>query len=174
MLRVFREHPTLQSRVCVLIGVDPKTVWRDRPADNPEIHKKMNQIAENQRRFWYGRISVVFERTGIIMNDKKLDRNHLEEGLSVRRRRGRKRARCNRTPMPVPLRPNKRCSLSFVSDTFGACRRFHILALNDALPGRRFSSNAVRDGCREKLCLGLTMLGTGNGFRAGLCSWSDN
>ena len=33
--------------------------------------------------------------------------------------------------MPVPLRPNQRWSLDFLSDTFGACRKFRILAVND-------------------------------------------
>ena len=60
--------------------------------------------------------------------------------LSVRRRRGRKRARGSRTPMPVALKPNERWSLDFVSDTFGASRKFRILAVND-------------DCCRENLCL---------------------
>lgn len=63
-----------------------------------------------------------------------------EEGLSVRRRRGRKRARGSRTPIPAPLRPNQRWSLDFLSDTFGACRKFRILAVND-------------DCCRENLAL---------------------
>ena len=33
--------------------------------------------------------------------------------------------------MPVPVRPNIRWSLDFVSDTFSASRRFRILAVND-------------------------------------------
>jgi putative transposase len=99
------------------------------------------------------RIGVLLERVGMIMNEKKLyplaDRRltsnaerriYREEGLSVRRRRGRKRARGSRTPMPMPLRPNQRWSLDFLSDTFGACRKFCILAVND-------------DCCRENLCL---------------------
>lgn len=74
------------------------------------------------------------------MNAKKLYRIYREEGLSVRRRRGRKRARGGRTPMPTALRPNQRWSMDFVSDTFGASRKFRILAVND-------------DCCRENLCL---------------------
>ena len=71
----------------------------------------------------------------------------------MRRRRGCKRARGSRTPpltvclqtvsgqrMPVPLRPNQRWSLDFLSDTFGACRKFRIQAVND-------------DCCRENLGL---------------------
>lgn len=86
------------------------------------------------------------------MNHKKLNLLYREEGLSVRRRRGRKRARGSRTPMPVPLRPNDRWSMELgaarpspfrfesVADTFGASRRLRILAINV-------------DACRENLCL---------------------
>ncbi len=42
--------------------------------------------------------------------------------------------------MPVALRPGVRWSLDFVSDTFGASRKFRMLAVND-------------DCCRENLCL---------------------
>ena len=66
-----------------------------------------------------------------VMNEKKLYRIYREEGLSVPRRRGRKRARGSRTPMRVPVRLNQRWSLDFLSDTFGACRKFRILAVND-------------------------------------------
>ena len=74
------------------------------------------------------------------MNHKKLYRLYREEGLSVKRRRVRRRARGSRMPMPEATRPNQRWSLDFVSDTFGAWRRFRILAVID-------------DCCRENLCL---------------------
>ena len=93
----------------------------------------MNKITEKRRRFGYRHIGVMLERVGIVMNEKKLYRICREEGLSVRRRR-------SRTPMPVPLRPNRRWSLDFLSDTFGTCRKFRILAVND-------------DCCRENLAL---------------------
>jgi hypothetical protein len=44
-------HPISQRLACVLIGVGPKTVRRERPPDNPEIREEMNRIAENWRRF---------------------------------------------------------------------------------------------------------------------------
>ena len=100
----------------------------------------MKAIASKRRRFGYRRIGVLLERKGMIMNHKKLYRLYTEEKLGVRRRRGRKRARGSRTPMPVALRPGERWSLDFVSDTFGASRKFRMLAVND-------------DCCRENLCL---------------------
>ena len=106
------------------MGVDPKTVRREHPPDNPEVRLEMNKIAEKRRRFGYRRIGIMLERLGMVMNEKKLYRIYREEGLSVRRRFGRKRARGSRTLMPVPLRPNQRWSLDFLPDTFGACRKF--------------------------------------------------
>ena len=140
VLRAMKDHPVSQRRACALIGVDPKTVRRDRSPDNADIREEMNKIAEKRRRFGYRRIGVMLERKGMIMNEKKLYRIYREEGLSVRRRRGRKRARGSRTPTPAPLQPNHRWSLDFLSDTFGACRKFRILAVND-------------DCCRENLAL---------------------
>lgn len=135
-----RDHDISQRRACVLIGVDPKTVRRERPPDNLEIREAMQEIAAVRRRFGYRRIGLMLERRGMLMNPKKLYRLYREEGLSVRRRRGRKRARGTRTPMPLALMPNQRWSLDFVADTFGASRKFRILAVID-------------DCCRENLCL---------------------
>jgi putative transposase len=42
--------------------------------------------------------------------------------------------------VPVTLRTNQFWSLDFLSDTFGACRKFRILAVNAGC-------------CRENLCL---------------------
>ena len=87
-----------------------------------------------------GRIGVLLERKGMRMNHKKLYRLYREEGLSVKRRRGRKRARGTRSPMPVAAYPNARWSLDFLADSFGPSRKFRILAVID-------------DCSRENLCL---------------------
>ena len=137
-----------QRRVCDLVGAGPKTVRRDRPPDPADIRKKMHEIAGTRRRFGYRRVGILLEREGFTMDEKKLEREEIwnekksyrlykEEGLSVRRRRGRKRARATRTPMPIPNRPKVRWSLDFVSDTFGACRKFRILAVFWRYSGRQ-------------------------------------
>jgi Transposase and inactivated derivatives len=130
-----RDHDISQRRACRLVGVDPKTVRRTRPPDCPEIREEMKDIAGKRRRF-----GVLLERKGMIMNHKKLYRLYREEGLSVKRRRGRKRARGTRKPMPQAARPNARWSLDFLADSFGGSRKFRILAVID-------------DCCRENLCL---------------------
>ena len=50
----------------------------------------MREIASERRRFGYRRIGLMLEREGIAMNEKKLRRLYREEGLAVKRRRGRK------------------------------------------------------------------------------------
>jgi len=78
----------------------------------------MRAIARERRRFGYRRLHVILKREGLAVNHKKLFRLYREEKLSVRRRGGRKRAIGTRAPMLVPLRPNERWSLDFVSDQF--------------------------------------------------------
>ena len=111
--------------------MDPKTFRRPETRDNPEVRARMKEIAEHRRRFGYRRIGLLLEREGVTMNKKKLYRLYTEERLTVRKRRGRKRATGTRNPMPVPDRPNARWSLDFVSDIFAPSRRMRILAVVD-------------------------------------------
>ena len=60
-----------------------------------------------------------------------MQRLYREEKLTVRRRGGRKRAIGTRAPIDVPLRPNERWSLDFVSDQMTDGRRFRILTVVD-------------------------------------------
>ena len=129
-----------QRRACRLVSVDPKTVRRMKPPDNPQIRERMREIASERRRFGYRRIGQMLEREGINMNHKKLRRLYKEEGLAVKRRRGRKRATGIRAPIDASTKPNERWSLDFLSDVFE--------------PGRRFRILGVIDDCTRE-CLGL-------------------
>jgi putative transposase len=111
--------------------VDPKTFRRPDIKDNQAIRTRMRAIAEERRRFGYRRIGVLLAREGVTMNKKKLYRLYTDERLTVRKRKGRKRAMGSRTPMPQAAAPNARWSVDFVSDTFGPSRRFRALAVVD-------------------------------------------
>lgn len=50
----------------------------------------------------------MLEREGYVMNHKTLYRIYREEGLTVRKRGGCKRAVGTRTPMVIPQGPNQR------------------------------------------------------------------
>jgi putative transposase len=75
---------------------------------------------------------LLLQRENIVMNEKELLRLHREEGLQVRRRRGRKRATGTRAPMALPQGPNPRWSLYCVSYALSWGRKFRVIAVVDA------------------------------------------
>ncbi len=78
-----------------------------------------------------GRLIVFLRREGFVVNHKRLFRIYREEGLMVRKRKGRKRAVGQRFPIPVPRHPNDLWAMDFVSDQFESGRRFRIWAVYD-------------------------------------------
>ena len=99
--------------------------------DDASLRQRMRAIAQERRRFGYRRLHVLLKREGYLINHKKLFRLYREEKLTVRRRGGRKRAIGTRAPMLVPMTPNDRWSLDFVSDQLTDGRRFRILTVVD-------------------------------------------
>jgi putative transposase len=121
-----------ERRACKAIGCCRMTIrYASIRPDDGDLRERMKAIAHERRRFGYRRIHVLLGREGYVVNHKKLFRLYREEKLAVRRRGGRKRAIGTRAPMMVPMAPNERWSLDFVSDQFTDGRRFRILALVD-------------------------------------------
>ncbi|MER8480920.1 IS3 family transposase [Mesorhizobium sp. M0208] len=121
-----------ERRACKAIGCCRMTVrYETSRPDDRELRERMKAIAQERRRFGYRRLLVMLRREGLVVNHKKLFRLYREEKLAVRRRGGRKRAIGTRAPMLVPLRPDERWSLDFVSDQLTDGRRFRILAVVD-------------------------------------------
>lgn len=125
-------HGMSERRACKAIGCCRMSVRYEatRP-DDDELRVRMKAMAHERRRFGYRRLHVLLRREGHVVNHKKLFRLYREEKLAVRRRGGRKRAIGTRAPMLVPLGPNERWSLDFVSDQLTDCRRFRILTVVD-------------------------------------------
>ena len=84
----------------------------------------------------------MLKREGIEVNRKKVYRLYREEGLTVRKRGGRKRALGTRSPMAIPQGPNQRWSLDFVSDSLSDGRRFRVLCVIDDF-SREFLATVV-------------------------------
>jgi putative transposase len=121
-----------ERRACKVIGCDRMTVrYRSRRPDDRVLRERLRTLARERRRFGYRRLLMFLRREGFGVNHKRLFRIYREERLMVRKRSGRKRALGMRAPMPVPLAPNDRWSLDFISDQFICGRRFRILAVFD-------------------------------------------
>nr|WP_315833550.1 IS3 family transposase [Bradyrhizobium prioritasuperba] len=125
-------HGMSERRACKTIGCCRMTMrYRTTRTDDAGLRQRMKAIAHERRRFGYRRLHVLLKREGYAINHKKLFRLYREERLAVRRRGGRKRAIGTRAPMLVPIAPNERWSLDFVSDQLTDGRRFRILTVVD-------------------------------------------
>ena len=91
----------------------------------------MRELAALRRRFGDRRLHVLLRHEGWVVNKKRVQRLYREEGLTVRKRRGHKRATGTRAPLLTVARPNARWSVDFVHDQRADGRRLRIFNLLD-------------------------------------------
>ena len=121
-----------ERRACHLIGADRSMVrYQSRRPAEAALRQRMRELAGERRRFGYRRLHVLLRQEGLVQNRKKTQRLYREEGLTVRRRRGRKRATGTRAPLLLPALPNTRWSIDFVHDQLASGRRLRILNVVD-------------------------------------------
>ena len=121
-----------ERRACRIVGADRKMVrYRScRPPDT-ELRARLRELANERRRFGYRRLFILLRREGEPSGINRIHRLYREEGLSVRRRRARRKAIGTRAPILVEAKANARWSLDFVHDQFANGRRFRILNVVD-------------------------------------------
>ena len=121
-----------ERRACKVIAADRTVIrYQSCRGDDAVLREKLRALAHQRRRFGYRRHHMLLRRDRIAINRKKTQRLYREEGLTVRRRKGRKRAVGARAPAPVIALPNQRWSLDFVHDQLASGRRFRILNVVD-------------------------------------------
>jgi putative transposase len=91
---------------------------RHRRADDAELRAALRRTAATHRRFSHRRLHVILRRDGHVLNRKRTRRHYREEGLSVRRRRSRKRAMGTRAPWVTEAMARARWSVDFMQDRF--------------------------------------------------------
>jgi putative transposase len=126
------QHQMSERRACKLITADRQMV-RYRSVRPPEtaLRTRLRDLANERRRFGYRRLFIMLRREGEASGINRIYRLYREEGLGVRRRKGRKRAVGARAPILVEARPNARWSLDFVHDQMANGRRFRVLNVTD-------------------------------------------
>jgi len=125
-------HGMSERRACRVIGCCRMTMrYEVVRRDDPALRERLKELAKARRRFGYRRLHVFLRREGHQINHKRLFRLYREEKLSVRKRGGGQRAMGARAPMVLPLTPNQRWSLDFVSDQLTDGRRFRIMTVFD-------------------------------------------
>jgi transposase InsO family protein len=121
-----------ERRACTLIAADRTMIrYRSRRPPETELRARLRELANQRRRFGYRRLFILLRREGEPSGVNRIYRLYREEGLTVRKRRARRRAVGTRTPILVEARVNARWSLDFVHDQFALGRRFRILNIVD-------------------------------------------
>jgi putative transposase len=121
-----------ERRACSIVGADRKMVrYRSRRPPDSELRIRLRELANERRRFGYRRLFILLRREGEPSGVNRIHRLYREEGLSVRKRRARRKAVGARAPILVEAKPNARWSTDFVHDQFANGRRFRILNIVD-------------------------------------------
>jgi putative transposase len=107
--------------------------YRRKRQDDAADRELLRALAAERHRFGYRRLREMAKRRGRGMNLKKVYRLYREEGLAVRRRRGRKRAIGVRAPLQQARRPNQIWVLDFMSDALETGRRFRVFNVEDQM-----------------------------------------
>ena len=108
-----------ERRACSIVNAD-RTMIRYRSCRSPdtELRTQLRDLANARRRFGYRRLFVLLRNGGEPSGINRVSRLYREEGLTVRKRRARRRAVGTRAPILVEAVANARWSLDFVHDQF--------------------------------------------------------
>ena len=126
------EHGLSERRACHIVGADRTMIrYRSQRAPDRVLRGRLRDLANERRRFGYRRLFVLLRREGEPSGINRIYRLYREEGLTVRKRKARRKAVGTRAPVLVEARPNARWSLDFVHDQFANGQRFRVLNVVD-------------------------------------------
>ena len=121
-----------ERRACSLVDADRKMVrYKSRRPPDTELRARLRDLANERKRFGYRRLFVLLRQEGEASGVNRVYRLYREEGLTVRKRRARRRAVGTRAPIVVEAKANARWSLDFVHDQLASGRRFRVLNIVD-------------------------------------------
>ncbi len=107
-----------ERRACRIVGADRKMIrYRSRRAPDTELRQRLRDLANERRRFGYRRLFVLLRREGEPSGINRIYRLYREEGLTVRKRRTRRKAVGSRAPIwsrrgPMPAGRWTSCMIS--------------------------------------------------------------
>jgi transposase InsO family protein len=121
-----------ERRACSVIAADRKMIrYRSRRLPEPELRARLRDLANERSRFGYRRLFILLRQEGEASGINRVYRLYREDGLTVRKRRARRRAIGVRAPILVEAKVNARWSLDFVHDQMANGRRIRILNVVD-------------------------------------------
>ena len=121
-----------ERRASQVVRADRKMVrYQSQRAPDTALRGPLRDLANERRRFVYRRLFVLLRREGEASGINRIYRLYREEGLTVRKRKARRKIMGTRAPILIEARANARWSLDFVHDQFACGRRFRVLNIVD-------------------------------------------
>ena len=126
------DHEVSERRACRVLGAERSSCrYRRHRGDDAGLRTRLVALAHERRRFGYRRLFVLLRRAGEMSSRNRIYRLYREEGLSVRKRKSRRRAVGTRAPILIAAHANARWSVDFVHDQMSNGRRFRVLNIVD-------------------------------------------
>lgn len=121
-----------ERRACKIVGLCRNSCrYQAKPKNDEEIRARLRELAEKRRKSGAPTLHTLLRREGFLINHKRTERLYREEGLSLRRKKRKKRISHLRVLMGGPERVNHHWSMDFVSDGLYNGRRFRVLTIVD-------------------------------------------
>ena len=132
-MEAVKEVGVSERTACKLVGMSVSGFrYKSRRKDDTVVRDRMKELAGKKRRWGYRIICSRIRLEGSLVNHKRLYRMYSQEGLTLRRKRRRKRkAETRISCLPPVTRPNERWAMDFVSDSIAGGRRFRVLSIVD-------------------------------------------
>lgn len=125
-------HSMSERRACKVTDIGRSSYrYQCKPDQNQELRNRLKELAEKRRKFGCARLLVLLRREGYLVSHKRVERLYREGGLSLRRRKRKKRIAHLRVVREQPQRANQHWSMDFVADSIWSGRRFRILTIVD-------------------------------------------
>ena len=119
-------------KACELIRLNRATYYYQSQAkDQSALRMRLRDLAASRVRYGYRRLHVLLLREGWSVNHKRIYRLYRQEGLSLRRKKAKKRVSSVRVVGAPASAPNQRWSMDFMSDRLLDGRRYRVLTLVD-------------------------------------------
>jgi putative transposase len=121
-----------QRRACLLLGLHSSVYrYQSQPDQDKHLRERLKVLAVKYPRYGYPLLHAMLKEEGLVINAKRTYRIYREEKLQVRRRRRKRLPARDRGEMTLPIGPNQRWSIDFMSDQLSTGRRFRILNIVD-------------------------------------------
>ena len=81
-----------ERQACIIVGLCRSSCrYQAKPKNDAEIRSRLRELAERRRKFGSPRLHTLLRREGHLINHKRTERLHREEGLSLRLKKRKKR-----------------------------------------------------------------------------------